>query len=233
MGRLDNEPNLRTFRALATREYDLWQSDDFASAMQALVALHLYLLSGQARCGALMDTFRRHPFPHPSGATPMSMSMHGGVEEDEGEIETEADADERVKHDLAMEVLRLTEQEERLRREEMDKKRLDEETARVREAMRWSDRDRISSLQGSRQPWWDFVWKDREEEMVILGREAESGIEMMEMEKGLERENESLDSGDDADDDDEQDETVEEMNEDRYELDDGGLDASVGDDNSF
>lgn len=196
LSRLDNEPNLRTFRTLATREYDLWQSADFAAAVQALVALHLYLLSGQARCGALMDTFRRHPFPNPGSATP---TMHE-EEEDEGENETDAEADERLKHDLEMEVRRLSELEERLKREEMDRKREDEEAARLREAMRWSDGDRISSLQGSRQPWWDFVWRDREEEMVMSGRETERGTEMeMEMEDGLSGERDGLEPGSDGD----------------------------------
>ncbi|KAJ5807066.1 hypothetical protein N7474_010658 [Penicillium riverlandense] len=219
LSRLDNEPNLRTFRALATREYDLWQSADFAAAVQALVALHLYLLSGQARCGALMDTFRRHPFPNPGGATP---TMHE-EEEDEDDAETDAEADERVKHDLEMEVLRLSELEERFKREEMDRKREDEEAARLREAMRWSDGDRISSLQGSRQPWWDFVWRDREEEMAMLGRETESGIEMeMEIEEGLSGERDGPERGSDGDG------QENDMDGDYFEH-DGDLDADVGD----
>ncbi|KAJ5604948.1 hypothetical protein N7510_010102 [Penicillium lagena] len=214
--RLDNEPNMRTFRVLATREYELWQSDDFAAAVQALVALNLYLLSGQARCGALMDTFRRHPFPNPGGATP---TMH---EEEEDEDETDAEADERVKRDLEMEVLRLSELEERLQREEKYRKREDEEAARLREAMRWSDSDRISSLHGSRQPWWDFVWRDREE-MIMLGRETESGIET-EMEEGLSGERDGLGRRSDGN----EQESVG-MDENHYEH-DGDLDAGVGDD---
>ncbi|CAL5869439.1 uncharacterized protein PFLUO_LOCUS3668 [Penicillium psychrofluorescens] len=220
LSRLDNEPNLRTFRALATREYDLWQSADFAAAVQALVALHLYLLSGQARCGALMDTFRRHPFPSPGGATPTHEEEE---EENDEENETDAEAEERVQHDLEMEVLRLSELEERLKREEMDRKREDEEAARLREAMRWSDGDRISSLQGSRQPWWDFVWRDREEEMVLLGRETESGNEM-EMKERLSGERDGLERGSDGD---EQESMG--MNGSHSEH-DGDLDAGVGDD---
>jgi hypothetical protein len=146
-------------------------------------------------------------------------------EENEDETETDSEADERVKHDLEMEVLRLSELEERFKREEMDRKREDEEAARLREAMRWSDGDRIGSLQGSRQPWWDFVWRDREEGMVMLGRESESGIEEeMEMEEGLSEERDGPERGSDGD----EQESVG-MDADHYEHDED-LDAGVGDD---
>lgn len=58
---LDNELDLHTFRVLGTREYDLWNPEDFTAAVHIFVALQLYLLSNNARCGVLMDTFRRHP----------------------------------------------------------------------------------------------------------------------------------------------------------------------------
>lgn len=58
---LDHEPDLRTFRVLASREYDLWHRADFTAAVHLLVALQMYLLSGKARCGALQETFGKHP----------------------------------------------------------------------------------------------------------------------------------------------------------------------------
>lgn len=145
---LDNEPNLRTFRVLATKEYDLWLKDGFNGAVHALVALHLYLLSGEARCGALMDTFARNPYHQP--------------------VEVQSDSEEerqaRLRQDVEREELLLRLKEEELAREEELRKFENEEKVRVREAMRWSEEDRISSLRHSRQPWWDFVWKDSEGE---------------------------------------------------------------------
>lgn len=63
---LDNEPDVRTFRVLATYEYDLWQGSEFTAAVQILAALNMYLLSGYAQCGALQDTFAKY-YPYVIG----------------------------------------------------------------------------------------------------------------------------------------------------------------------
>ncbi|KAJ5675713.1 hypothetical protein N7462_008610 [Penicillium macrosclerotiorum] len=64
---LDHEPDLHTFRVLGTREYDLWRRGDFAHAVHMLVALQMYLLSGEAQCGILQELFAQHPAPAEGG----------------------------------------------------------------------------------------------------------------------------------------------------------------------
>lgn len=165
---LDHEPNLRTFRVLGTREYDLWKRKDFADAVHVLIALHLYLLSGKARCGALQELFERHPY------------VGDDADSDEG-LEPEEDCGARLRDDVHKEELELEEKEEELRREELIKGLEDAEAVRVREAMRHVEGDRISSLRDARQHWWDFVWQDEEESMLPKDEDGE-GDEHEEME---------------------------------------------------
>ncbi|KAJ5096165.1 hypothetical protein NUU61_005521 [Penicillium alfredii] len=191
---LDHEPNLHTFRVLATREFDLWHKDDFAAAVHVLTALHLYLLSGQARCGTLQETFEDHPYreddnnhnqsytPNPNYRHANDYSWNNNYEagsdisrssraEDEHE-EEEEERHRRLRADIEAEEMRLAEKEEELRREELIQRLEQEEAVRVREAMRWAGEDRIGSLRDSRRPWWDFVWEDREGEGAGYGYSA-------------------------------------------------------------
>lgn len=78
---LDNEPDLHTFRVLGSREYDLWDPEDFKAVVHMFAALQMYLLSSNARCGVLMDIFSRHPIPQGSTSTASAhkKSTNGGI----------------------------------------------------------------------------------------------------------------------------------------------------------
>lgn len=54
---LGGEPDLSTFRAVTSREFDLWCKEDFIQANRAVVALARYLMSGKAKLGILQDAF--------------------------------------------------------------------------------------------------------------------------------------------------------------------------------
>lgn len=69
LSEVDNEPDLQTFRVLATREFDLWLKTDFHAAVRALVALSMYLMSGRARLGNLQRIFERYPYQEDTEAT--------------------------------------------------------------------------------------------------------------------------------------------------------------------
>lgn len=153
LARLDNEPNLRTFRILATREYDLWLYQDFTAAVQMLAALHMYLLSGSAQCGVLQETFARHPY------------LGDAYESDSGP-ESEEELEARLQRDLRREQREIEEREEELRRDEIIRREEEAQAIRVRETMRNSRSDSISSLRDARRRWWDFVWSDSEESLV-------------------------------------------------------------------
>lgn len=155
--RLDHESDLRTFRVLATREYDLWLKDDFTAAVHILVALHTYLLSGKAQCGALQETFIKHPY------------VGDGYESD-SPAESGEELDSRLRDDERKEQMEIEEKEEELRREELIRREEDAAASRVRESMRNSHRDSISSLRDARRRWWDFVWGDSEESLLQKGR---------------------------------------------------------------
>lgn len=55
---LGGEVRVDTFRVVASKEYDLWIKQDFQDAVQVVVALFTYLMSGQAKVGILQDAFR-------------------------------------------------------------------------------------------------------------------------------------------------------------------------------
>ncbi|KAJ5108890.1 hypothetical protein N7456_005565 [Penicillium angulare] len=57
----DNEPETRVFRVMASKEYNLWDREDFMDAIKMIGALLMYLLSGEARCGILQNVFENHP----------------------------------------------------------------------------------------------------------------------------------------------------------------------------
>jgi hypothetical protein len=169
MEQLDYEPDLRTFRVLATREFDLWNRQDFAAAVHMLVALHLYLLSGTAKCGTLQQVFQKHPYA-------------GDASSPDSESEIEPERDARLYRDLQREEKDFEEKEEELRREELIRRQEDGEAHRRREIMRNAERDRIGSLHDARRQWWDFVWQD--DDFVLLkpkGAEAEDEDEEAEM----------------------------------------------------
>lgn len=141
----DNEPDPRVFRVLGSREYDLWVAEDFRAAMRLLVGLFLYLMSGRARCGVLQDMFEMFPYD----------------EEDEPESEGEAS---KEKEKVAREEKQIVQKERELEERERQKREADRERFWTREAMRGSANDRISGLRDSRQPWWDWVWEDKNDD---------------------------------------------------------------------
>ena len=147
MKQLDYEPNVRTFRVLASREYDLWSQQDFAAAVQMLVALQFYLLSGTAQCGTLQQVFQKHPY-----ADDVSSPDSG--------LDVEQMRDARVYHDLHKQEKSFEEKEEELRREELIARQEADEVHCRRESMRNAQDDRIGSLHDARREWWDFVWED-------------------------------------------------------------------------
>ncbi|KAJ5681652.1 uncharacterized protein N7477_001592 [Penicillium maclennaniae] len=147
MKQLDNEPNVRTFRVLASREYDLWDQQDFAAAVQMLVALHFYLLSGFARCGTLQQVFQKHPYVDDT------LSPDSGADVDPAR-------DARVYHELHAQEMYFEEKEEELRREGLIAREEADEAHRRRESMRNAQDDRIGRLRDARRDWWDSVWED-------------------------------------------------------------------------
>lgn len=160
--RLDHEPDLRTFRILATQEYNLWLEDEFSAAVQLLVALHMYLLSGKAQCGALQETFVKHPYV-------------GDVDESDNPNGSGDELEARLRDDAQKEQMVIEAREEQLRREELIRREEDARASRVRDSMRFSQSDRISSLRDARQHWWDFVWKDSEESWAPTGKSDSEG----------------------------------------------------------
>ncbi|KAJ6017966.1 hypothetical protein N7451_001345 [Penicillium sp. IBT 35674x] len=157
--RLDYEPNPRTFRVLATREYDLWVKQDFIAAVQLIAALQMYLLSGEAKCGAIQELFEKHPINR--------------ADEDDEDSDSDSDylfpgvypEEERsmlMRQHIKLEEKRITEQEEELRRDQVARWAEEDRATRVSEAMRVGGEDGISSLREARKPWWEFVWDDQE-----------------------------------------------------------------------
>lgn len=92
---LDSEPNLRTFRVLATREFNLWNRSDFHAAIKAIVALNLYLMSGFAQIGPIQAILE--PFP-----TRLRVAADGLAEKREKGVFTEIceDDDESDEEEL-------------------------------------------------------------------------------------------------------------------------------------
>lgn len=157
--RLDYEPNPRTFRVLATREYDLWVKQDFTAAVQLLAALQMYLLSGEAKCGAIQELFVKHP-------------INRAEEEDEDSdsdsdylfpgVYSEEERSMLIREHIETEEKKIAEKEEELRRDQVARWAEEDRAARVSEAMRVGGEDGISSLREARKPWWEFVWDDQE-----------------------------------------------------------------------
>ncbi|KAL4965332.1 uncharacterized protein BDV14DRAFT_200032 [Aspergillus stella-maris] len=152
-----NEVHPRSFQVLGSREYDLWNKWEFHAAVKMLSGLMLYLMSGQARCGALQDVFERYPYDEgcevDSEEEDSKDNGNGKEKGKEGE-NREAGEDEGSVN---------------VRVEEM--KRKAEEMARVSEregkagssgSSSSSVRAKIDGLTGGlnlRQPWWDWVWE--------------------------------------------------------------------------
>lgn len=155
----DSEDNMRTFRVVGSREYDLWRADDFRDAVRLLVSLGLYLMSGKAKCGSLQKTFEE--FPHT-------------------EETTETEAELATRHRKAIrEHLETLLREKRMEREER------RERARQRQRVfnRASAGDQIGGFGDIRCGGWDWVWEDKqadppsseEDEDVILNSACMSG----------------------------------------------------------
>ncbi|KAJ5632321.1 hypothetical protein N7490_008660 [Penicillium lividum] len=158
---LDGEPKLRTFRILGTQEYDLWVKQDFAAAVQLLAALQMYLLSGEAKCGAIQEVFERHPI---NGADEEDDSVDSDSSSDylfPGPI-SEEDRTALLKKHFENEEKRLSVMEDELREAEIAKWAEEDRATRVSEAMKVGGGNRISSFREARKPWWEFVWDDQE-----------------------------------------------------------------------
>ncbi|KAL2810878.1 hypothetical protein BJX63DRAFT_433842 [Aspergillus granulosus] len=56
------EASPRRFQILGSREYDLWNEEEFSAVVRLLTGLIMYLMSGTAQCGILQDAFNRWPF---------------------------------------------------------------------------------------------------------------------------------------------------------------------------
>ncbi|KAL3460510.1 hypothetical protein BJX64DRAFT_300605 [Aspergillus heterothallicus] len=140
----ENEVSPRGFQILGSREYDLWNKDEFTAVVRLLAGLVFYLMSGTARCGILQDVFARWPY-------------------DEGWEVASEDEDT-----VAEEQNKVEEQERMLKEEETRKAEEDRRRVSAREAMRGSDKDRIAGIGGGfRQPWWDWVWDDKTNEGCV------------------------------------------------------------------
>jgi hypothetical protein len=157
-GPTDDE-NMRTFRVVGSREYDLWRADDFRDAVRLLVGLGLYLMSGKAKCGSLQKTFEE--FPHTEETT-----------------ETGAELAARRRKAIR-EHLETLLREKRMEREER------RERARQRQRVfnRASAGDQIGGFGDIRCDGWDWVWEDKqadppsseEDEDAILNSACMSG----------------------------------------------------------
>lgn len=170
---LDNELDTRTFRVLCTREYDLWEEKDFAEAVNALVALQLYLLSGTARCGPLQAVFNKPPYPpDDSGSGYAEDENEYGEEEDEFDLESDDVEALRDKLMQQLEALqsecreRKAELEEESRREEMDSRREDYGMMGRLEVLQELRAHCTSHVRDMRRSWWDFVWEDLDGERL-------------------------------------------------------------------
>ncbi|KAJ5309107.1 hypothetical protein N7508_004486 [Penicillium antarcticum] len=149
---LDNELEVRTFRVLGTREYDLWNQKDLKEAVHSLAALELYLFSGEARCGGIQEIFEWNPWDPYAGS------------EDSNPVESDEERTARLETDIQLEQRMFAEQEEDLRREELIRRADDWEATRCSEALRSSGEDRIGSLSESdaTSECWDWIWSDDE-----------------------------------------------------------------------
>jgi hypothetical protein len=144
---LDHELDTRTFRVICTREYDLWHEDDFAAAIHVLVALHMYLLSGSAQCGALQAVFNKPPYPPPS----------------ESEI---AEAERICEEKYGDMIRRMFEDWAREDRDVRNSRQEEWALLRQFELMQELTAGRKKCMQAMRRSWWDFVWDDVEGERL-------------------------------------------------------------------
>lgn len=162
----DPEPdNLRTFRVIGTREYDLWLAADFKDAVRMLVGLCMYLMSGKAKCGFLQKTFEQYPFEQGSEA------------ESDGELERRQERAVREQMELVL-------REKRLERSERKERKKAREHFCNREARRSIISDRIGGFDEAGKEGWNWVWEDKkmdptkgkeDEEDVILNDQCMSG----------------------------------------------------------
>lgn len=136
----DGERDFRAFRILGSQEYDLWIKSEFRGAVRLIAGLNMYLMSGNARCGILQQVFRRFPYEEPNSDDENGESKVAKEEEVVAKKEKELDEIEKQKF-------------------EKDQKR-----AWTRDTMRSSSDDQIRGFEGVRQPWWDWVWDDKDDD---------------------------------------------------------------------
>ncbi|RHZ60564.1 uncharacterized protein CDV56_101640 [Aspergillus thermomutatus] len=143
---LDSDPNPRNLRVLGSREFDLWRKQDFRAAVKMLVALFIYMMSGQARCGVLQSAFKNYPV------------------DDESDDDLEEVHDTRKK--VAIEEEELAKREKELEETERKKREEKRNKASMRGKMRSSIHDRIRGFKGWRK-WDDSVWQDKEKDSSL------------------------------------------------------------------
>lgn len=139
---LDNDPNPRNLRVLGSREFDLWRKQDFRAAVKMIVALFIYMMSGQARCGVLQKAFQNYPI-------------------DEGsDDELEEVHDTRIR--VAIEEEELAKKEKELEETERKKREEEQNKAKTKGKRRSSIHDRFRGFKGWRKPCEDFAWQEEE-----------------------------------------------------------------------
>jgi hypothetical protein len=144
---LDNDPNPRNLRVLGSREFDLWRKQDFRAAVKMIVALFIYMMSGQARCGVLQKAFQNYPID----------------EESDDELEEEHDARKRV----AIEEEELAKKEKELEETERKKHEEEQNKAKAKGKRRSPIHDCFRGFKGWRKPWEDFAGQDEEKDSSL------------------------------------------------------------------
>ncbi|KAH2556463.1 hypothetical protein KXW97_009070 [Aspergillus fumigatus] len=136
---LDNNPNPRHFRVLGSREFDLWCKQDFRAAVKMIVALFIYMMSGQARCGVLQKVFQNYPID----------------EESDDELEEVHDTRKRV----AIEEEKLAKKEKELEETERKKREEEQKMSKSKGKRRSYIHGRFQGFKGWRKPCEDFAWQ--------------------------------------------------------------------------
>lgn len=150
LSEVDDEPDLHTFRVLATREFDLWIKTDFHTAVKALVSLVMYLMSGRARLGNLQRIFERYPYEE---------------ENEDTDEETEEEREEIRK--------RIIEEQEQLMQENNEREEEEQVVDGLSPFELTVESDHADNDPDS--PWWDWICEDDDKGLDIAEEYAECG----------------------------------------------------------
>ncbi|KAL2004058.1 hypothetical protein VTN02DRAFT_563 [Thermoascus thermophilus] len=148
LSEVDDEPDLHTFRVLATREFDLWIKTDFQTAVKALVSLVMYLMSGRARLGNLQRIFERYPY------------------EEENE-----DTDEETEEELEEIRRRIVEEQEQLSQENNEREEEEQVVDGLSPFEFTVESDHADNDPDS--PWWDWICEDDDKGLDIAEENTE------------------------------------------------------------